>query len=157
MRIRQATRDDVPAIVALLADDFLGARREVLQQPLPETYFTAFAAIDADPNNELVVVEAAGEVIAVLQLTFISYLLNQGGMRALVEGVRVASKHRGQGIGEKLFAWAIERATRKGCCMLQLSTDKQRSDAKRFYERVGFVASHEGMKLSLAKSQPEHE
>ena len=117
--------------------------------PLPGTYFTAFEAIDADANHELVVVEAEGRVIAVLQLTFIPYLTYQGSWRALIEGVRVAADRRSGGIGRRLIRWCIERARQRGCRMVQLTSNKSRADAIRFYESLGFVASHEGLKLHL--------
>lgn len=149
LEFRRATRDDLSAIVRLLADDVLGASRERYETPLPPSYLRAFEAIDADPNNELVVACLEGEVAGVLQLTFIPYLAYQGGWRALVEAVRVDSRRRSQGLGKALFEWAIERARARGCYMVQLTTDKSRADAKRFYETLGFVASHEGMKLHL--------
>ena len=144
---RRATRADVPDIVRMLADDILGAKREQYTLPLPESYYTAFEAIDADPHNELVVVELDGQVVGVLQLTYIPYLTYRGGWRALIEGVRVDSSVRASGIGRKLFMWAIERVQSKGCHLVQLTSDKARPDAMRFYESLGFVASHEGMKL----------
>lgn len=147
---REATADDVAAIVALLADDALGAERECAQSPLPPAYHQAFDAIAADANNELIVADDGGEIVGVLQLTFIPYLTHQGSWRALIEGVRVAASRRGSGLGQQLFEWAIERARTRGCRMVQLTTDKRRPDALRFYERLGFVASHEGMKLQLA-------
>ena len=147
---RPAVAADVPRIVELLADDPLGATREASPAAAVDAaYLDAFAAIDADPNNELVVVELGDEVIGVLQLTFIPYLTYRGGWRALIEGVRVHREHRSGGVGRKLFEWAIERARARGCHMLQLTSDKRRPDAIRFYERLGFVASHEGMKLHL--------
>lgn len=147
---RRATVADLPAIVALLADDPLGARREYFVVPLPKAYDDAFAAIDRDPNNELVVVDRADHpVIGVLQLTFIPYLTYQGGWRALIEGVRVAAGFRSSGVGEQMLSWAVQRARDRGCRMVQLTSDKARVDAIRFYERLGFVASHEGMKLHL--------
>lgn len=150
LTFRQAAREDVPAIVALLADDALGARREQYASPLPKPYYDAFAAIDSDPNNELIVVDAAERhVVAVLQLTFIPYITYQGGWRALIEGVRVSATLRSSGIGGELIEWAIERARERGCHMVQLTSDKARPDAVRFYERLGFVASHQGMKLHL--------
>ncbi|MGE5674084.1 MAG: N-acetyltransferase family protein [Mycobacterium leprae] len=144
---RLANREDLPAIVRMLADDLLGARREEYTLPLPPSYYTAFEAIDSDPNNELIVAELDGTVCGVLQLTYIPYLTYRGRWRALIEGVRVDSSRRGSGIGRKLFQWAIERAQEKGCHLVQLTTDKARPDALRFYESLGFVASHEGMKL----------
>ena len=146
---RRATREDVPAIVALLAADPLGAKRESYASPLPASYYAAFEAIDRDPNNELVVGEIEDRVVAVLQMTFIPYLTYRGGRRALIEGVRVASEIRSRGIGRTLFEWAIERARERGCHMVQLTSDKARPDAIRFYESLGFVASHEGLKLIL--------
>lgn len=131
----------------MLANDPLGARREDFRDPLPSSYHDAFDAIDRDLNNELVVVERDGAVIGVLQLTFIPYLTYRGGWRALIEGVRVAADQRGGGVGRALFEWAIERARERGCHLVQLTSDKQRPDAIRFYESLGFRASHEGMKL----------
>lgn len=147
--IRRATRADVPAIVRLLADDPLGQRREAATDPLPGSYYDAFAAIDADPRHELVVVERAGEVIGTLHLTFLPYLTYRGGMRAQVEAVRVDRRFRDLGIGQRLFSWAIGRARDAGCHLVQLTTNASRGDAQRFYERLGFVPSHVGMKLDL--------
>ncbi|MDF2772760.1 MAG: family N-acetyltransferase [Geminicoccaceae bacterium] len=133
----------------MLADDALGAKRERFETPLPASYTHAFQEIDTDRNNELVVACFGDDVVGVLQLTFIPYLTHQGSRRALIEGVRVARAHRGTGLGTRLFEWAIARARERGCRMVQLTTDKSRPDAKRFYEALGFVASHEGMKLVL--------
>ncbi|MFT3800303.1 MAG: GNAT family N-acetyltransferase [Burkholderiaceae bacterium] len=150
LSIRRALRSDLPAIVRMLADDALGAARERSVDPLPASYFSAFDAIERDPNNELVVAEREdGTVIAVLQLTFTPYITHQGSWRATIEGVRVDSHYRGAGIGRQLFAWALARARERGCRLAQLTTDKQRPEARRFYESLGFVASHEGMKLDL--------
>jgi ribosomal protein S18 acetylase RimI-like enzyme len=146
---RKAELEDLPAIVRLLAEDPLGAKRERFETPLPESYLRAFEAIDPDPNNELVVACLADEVIGVLQLTYIPYLTYQGGWRALIEAVRIDSKHRSRGLGKTMFQWAIERSRERGCHMVQLTTDKTRPAAKRFYESLGFAASHEGMKLHL--------
>lgn len=151
LRFRPATAQDLPTIVALLADDTLGATRERNENPLPTSYRDAFSAIDADPHNELVVACRDESVVGVLQLTFIPYLTYQGSWRALIEGVRVAATERGQGVGQALFEWAIERARDQGCRLIQLTTDKARPDALRFYERLGFTASHEGMKLHLGR------
>lgn len=150
LTFRLATHDDLPSIVALLADDALGAERESNSKPLLPGYEIAFSAIDADSNNELIVVERSGDaIIVVLQLTFIPNITYRGSWRALIEGVRVARKARGSGVGEQLMLWAIARARARGCLLLQLTTDKARPDAIRFYERLGFSASHEGMKLRL--------
>jgi GNAT superfamily N-acetyltransferase len=149
LAFRRARRGDLPAIVHLLADDPLGAQREADTWPLPASYGAAFDAIDADPNQELVVAECGGAVVGVLQLTFIPSLTYRGGWRALIEGVRVAAALRSAGVGQRLFEWAIARARERGCHLLQLTSDKARPDAIRFYERLGFVASHEGLKLPL--------
>jgi GNAT superfamily N-acetyltransferase len=146
---RRARADDVPDIVRLLADDPLGATRERYESPLPESYARAFRAIEQDANNELVVACRGERVVGVLQLTYIPSLTYQGGWRALIEGVRVDSGERSQGLGKTLFEWAIARARERACHMVQLTTDKARPDAKRFYESLGFVASHEGLKLHL--------
>lgn len=146
---RLASRADVPRIVQLLADDPLGAKRESDTDPLPNSYYVAYEAIEADPNQELVVACKDNCVAGVLQLTFIPYLTYQGGWRALIEGVRVAASERSTGIGEALLEWAINRAQERDCHLIQLTTDKTRQDAKRFYERLGFQASHEGMKRHL--------
>lgn len=148
INFRKAQKADVIHIVAMLANDKLGKLREDYRDPLPDTYYQAFEAIDADPNQELMVVENTDqEVIGTLQLSFIPYLTYQGGIRAQIEAVRIREDMRGSGIGELLFRWAIDRAREKGAHVLQLTTDKKRPDAKRFYEKLGFKASHEGMKL----------
>lgn len=152
LQFRRATADDVPAIVRLLADDPLGSGRESLSDPLPEPYRDAFAAIDCDPNNELVVAERDGDVIGVLQLTFIPYLTHRGSWRALVEGLRIDSRYRSAGYGRQMFAWVVRRAEDRGCRLLQLTSDKRRPDAIRFYESLGFVASHEGFKMALPRA-----
>lgn len=151
---RRAAREDLPFIVGLLANDVLGAARETYALPLPESYYDAFAAIDRDLNNELVVVEAHDHaVIGVLQMTFIPGITYRGGWRALIEGVRIAAEARSSGVGKTLLLWAIQRAEERGCHMLQLTSDKARPDAIRFYEKLGFVATHEGMKLHLPLNQ----
>lgn len=144
-------RQDVPFIVQLLANDKLGQMREKYEDPLPEKYYHAFERIDADPNQELVVVEdSQSEILGTLQLSFIPYLTYQGGIRAQIEAVRIREGVRGEGLGQKMFEWAIERSKERNAHLLQLTTDKQRPDALRFYEKLGFKASHEGMKLNLA-------
>ncbi len=148
-QFRMATETDLVAIVRMLADDALGAKREQFADPLPQCYRSAFCAMAADPNNELVVADGDSGVVGVLQVTYIPGLSHQGAWRALIEGVRVSSKARSLGIGRSMFEWAIGRARERGCRMVQLTTDKSRPDALRFYESLGFVASHEGMKLKL--------
>jgi len=148
VNFRKATIKDVPTIVEMIADDALGSKRENYTIPLPQTYYDAFERIDSDPNQELTVVEnKTGEVIGVFQMTFIPYLTYQGGIRAQIEGVRVHKDHRGLGIGKTIFQWAIQRAKERNAHVLQLTTDKKRPDAIRFYESLGFKASHEGMKI----------
>lgn len=149
MIVRDARREDLPAIVAMLADDTLGRARERLADPLPKPYWDAYAAIEADPNNRLLVAEIDGAVAACLQLTFIPGLSRIGAERAQIESVRVASAHRGAGLGRKLIEAAIAQAREHGSTIVQLTTDKSRADARRFYESLGFAASHEGMKLAL--------
>ena len=149
---REARREDLPAIVAMLADDMLGAKRERATDPLPEGYGRAFDAIAAMPGSAVLVAEAAdGTVVGCLQLAVLPNLSYQGTSRALIEGVRVAAPHRGQGLGAALIRDAVERARQAGCGMVQLSTNAARKDAQRFYERLGFVASHVGMKLDLPR------
>jgi ribosomal protein S18 acetylase RimI-like enzyme len=149
MIIRQARREDIPPIVAMLADDALGATRERYQEPLPQPYWDAFNAIDSDPNNRLLVAEENGVVVGCLQLTFIPGLSRLGAERAQIESVRIASSQRGSGLGRKLIEEAIAQARLHGSKLVQLTTDKARADARRFYESLGFTATHEGMKLSL--------
>jgi ribosomal protein S18 acetylase RimI-like enzyme len=147
MTIRQAQEEDVISIVAMLADDELGRLREDFRDPLPESYYHAFQTIQEDPHQSLVVMEEDDQVIGTLQLTLIPYLTYQGGIRAQIEAVRIHKDYRGRGIGEQLFRWAIAEAEAKGAHLIQLTTDKKRPDALRFYEKLGFKASHEGMKL----------
>lgn len=147
--IRRALRGDVEAMVRLLADDVLGVSREDLGPPLPAAYFAAFDAIDRDANQELLVGEQDGRIVATLQITYLPYLSRGGAWRALVESVHVASGLRSAGLGARLMQDAIARARARGCGLVQLTTDKRRPDARRFYERLGFEATHEGMKLFL--------
>ncbi|MDW0114386.1 GNAT family N-acetyltransferase [Sporosarcina saromensis] len=149
VEFRLAIERDLERIVEMLADDKLGATREQFELPLPEVYREAFRAIEADPNNELVVAYLGNKVIGVQQITFTPHLTRQGGWRATIEGVRTCSSVRGKGIGTALIKWVIQRAKDRGCLLTQLTTDKERKDAIRFYERLGFQASHEGMKLTL--------
>jgi len=147
MKIRRAAATDVEAIVAMLADDPLGAQRE---KPGDPAYLSAFEVIDADPHQHLAVAEdETGEVVGTLQLTFTSGLSRRGMTRATVEAVRVRSDQRGNGLGERMLRWAIDEARARGCGVVQLTTDASRVDAHRFYERLGFTASHVGMKLAL--------
>ncbi len=148
--IRPATVADLPHLVALLRDDAIGkARPDDPGPPLPDVYLTALAEIDIDANNLLMVAESNAEVVGTFQLTFIRQLANRGGLVAQLEGVRVAAPLRGRRLGEAMVQWAIAEARRRGCFRLQLTSNKQRTDALRFYRRVGFVESHAGMKLAL--------
>ncbi len=151
--IRRASKTDISAIVGLLADDPLGATREKYESPPDESYLQAFDAIDSDPNNELLVATIENEIVGVLQLTFIPSMTYQGGWRALIEGVRVAAKHRSQGIGRQIVKRAIARAKERNCHMVQLTTDKTRPEALTFYEQLGFVSSHNGLKLKFHASK----
>jgi ribosomal protein S18 acetylase RimI-like enzyme len=148
-RMRRARIDDLDTIVRLLANDPLGQHRECYGNPLPDAYLVAFKAIDTDPNQLLAVACSDQEVVGVLQLTFLPNLTYKGAWRAQIEGVRIAAHLRSQGIGRFMFAWAIEQARARDCRLVQLTTDKTRPDARRFYESLGFIASHEGMKLTL--------
>jgi GNAT superfamily N-acetyltransferase len=148
VRLRRATSDDVPALVALLADDDLGRGREEPEADLAP-YRRAFALVDADAAHLLVVAETGAAVVGTLQLSVLPGLSRRGALRAQLEAVRVARGSRGTGLGAALVGWAVEEARRRGCALVQLTTDKSRTDAHRFYARLGFVASHEGMKLDL--------
>ena len=146
--IRPARRDDVGAIVGMLADDPLGSARERIEQPLPESYFKAFEALDRDPNIELVVAQdGGGAVVGCLQLCILPGLSSQGASLGLIEDVRVASHCRGRGIGEAMVQWAVGQARAKGCKLVELLTHHTRVDAQRFYERLGFARSHVGMTM----------
>lgn len=144
---RAARREDVPLIVSMLVDDALGAGRE--GDPGDEVYLAAFDAIDADPRQELVVAEYDGTVAGTMQITYIPGLSRRGAERALIEAVRVHAAVRGQGLGRAMMRWAVERARERGCRMVQLTSDKARADAHRFYTSLGFVDSHVGFKLML--------
>jgi GNAT superfamily N-acetyltransferase len=149
MMFRRAEARDVPAIVAMLADDPLGAEREDPTAAGLQRYLEAFAAVDRDPNQLLAVAEDAGEVVGCLQVSFLPGLSRQGMWRGQIESVRIAGPHRGRGLGRPFVEWAIERCRERGCGMVQLTTDRSRTDAHRFYERLGFEGSHLGMKLVL--------
>lgn len=150
MKFRRASFEDLTAIVKLISDDKLGVLRENYCMPLPVEYETAFKRIDGDENQELIVVtDKQEEIIGVFQLSFIQYLTYQGGIRAQIEGVRVRDDYRGEGVGEEMIRWAIQRAKQRNAHLLQLTTDKKRPRALQFYEKMGFVASHEGLKLHL--------
>ncbi|WP_226626014.1 GNAT family N-acetyltransferase [Alloyangia pacifica] len=147
--LRRATEADVRIIVEMLADDPLGAMREDLSEPLATSYLDAFRAIEADPNQVLAVAERDGEIIGTLQLTFIAGLSRKGALRGQIEAVRVAAPARGIGLGSQMIDWAVEECRARGCATVQLTSDASRTDAHRFYERLGFKASHLGFKRTL--------
>ena len=144
MKFRKAAKSDVVEIVRMIADDELGKTRENFQIPLPEEYVLAFEKINSDKNQELIVVEDdSSEIIGTLQLSFIQYLTYRGGIRSQIEAVRIRKDKRGLGIGKIMFEWAIKRAKERKAHLLQLTTDKKRPEAIKFYENLGFKASHE--------------
>ncbi|CAH1655105.1 N-acetylglutamate synthase-like GNAT family acetyltransferase [Hyphomicrobiales bacterium] len=148
--IRDATIDDLRTIIQMLADDQLGKAREILPDAVvPAGYLAAFTAITQDPNNRLIVMEDEGQIVGCCQLTFIPGLSYRGSTRGQIEGVRIAESHRNKGLGRELITYAIGACRAKGCRFVQLTSNSVRTDARRFYERLGFVASHVGMKLDL--------
>ncbi|MER6747839.1 GNAT family N-acetyltransferase [Streptomyces fungicidicus] len=147
LEIRAAAADDLPAIVGMLADDPLGARRESPEDLAP--YLTALERLGADPNQHLVVAVREGRVVGTLQLTIVPGLSRRGATRSIIEAVRIHGDERGSGLGSRLIEWAIDASRREGCQLVQLTSDNTRTDAHRFYERLGFTASHVGFKLPL--------
>jgi len=145
--IRRARREDVAAIVGMLADDQIGSTRDSADDLTP--YLKAFEEIDADPAQLLIVADDAGEAVGTLQLSIIPGLARKGALRGQIEAVRVRASHRGSGLGGELMAWAIDESRRRGCALVQLTSDVKREDAHRFYERLGFEASHTGFKLKF--------
>ncbi len=146
---RPANAEDLSVLVKMLANDALGSEREDSSLPINQSYSEAFEAINKDPNNELIVAQTDSQIVGMMQLTFIPYLTHKGSWRCLIEGVRVSEQFRGQGLGTVFFNWAINYAKKKGSSLIQLTSDKQRPEAIRFYEKLGFKASHEGFKLAL--------
>jgi GNAT superfamily N-acetyltransferase len=146
---RDAVAEDVPTVVSMYADDVLGREREDSSEPLPGYYLEAFLEIEDDPRQRLVVAELDGELVGTLQLSFLPHLVLRGGERAQIEAVRVRADNRGTGVGEALLRWAIGASEQRGCRLVQLTTNIERADARRFYEKLGFTATHLGMKLSL--------
>lgn len=150
--IRRATADDVPAIVAMLADDPLGAQRESPDDLAP--YLEALGRLSGDPNQCLMVAARGGRVVGTLQLTIIPGLSRRGATRSVIEGVRVHGDERGSGLGTELIAWAVDESRRRNCQLVQLTSDATREDAHRFYERLGFTGSHIGFKMALPPAVP---
>ena len=150
MIFRVATEEDLSPIVELLADDPLGALRERSETSW-DRYVAAFRAIEADANQQLLVGDIDGQIAAVLQLTFLPHLTYEGGWRAQIEGVRVARGHRSKGLGRRLLEVATQKARDHGCHLVQLTTDRRRPEALRFYQGLGFEASHDGLKLHLER------
>jgi len=147
---RTATRADLGAVIALLADDALGRKRERVEASPAECYVKALEAIEADPNQQVIVAVQDGAVIGTLQLSFLPGLSRQGQWRGQIEAVRIAAGQRGTGLGRQMMEWAIAQCRERGCGLVQLTSDKARVDAHRFYDNLGFVASHEGYKLTLS-------
>ncbi|MGW1157565.1 N-acetyltransferase family protein [Streptomyces sp. NPDC002513] len=147
LEIRRAVTDDIPAIVALLADDPLGTQRESPDDLTP--YLAALDRVNSDPNQHLMVAVRDGRVVGTLQLTVIAGLSRKGTTRSIIEAVRIHADERGNGLGTRLIEWAIEESRRLNCQLVQLTSDTRRTDAHRFYERLGFVASHVGFKIQL--------
>ncbi|MFF3316891.1 GNAT family N-acetyltransferase [Streptomyces sp. NPDC003035] len=147
LEIRPATAEDLPDIVAMLADDPLGAQRESPDDLTP--YTAAFERLAQDPNQHLVVAARGSKVVGTLQLTVIPGLSRRGSTRSIIEGVRIHAEERGSGLGTQLIEWAVEESRRQDCQLVQLTSDATRTDAHRFYERLGFEASHLGFKLAL--------
>ncbi len=133
----------------MLADDPLGRGREDTSEPLAKAYRDAFAAVDADPNQFLAVMTEGSRIIGTLQITYLAGLSLQGALRGQIEAVRIADDRRGERLGQRLLEWAVEECRRRGCRLVQLTTNKSRQDAHRFYDRLGFKASHIGYKLEL--------
>ena len=149
IHVRKMQNADLPRVLQLLADDELGQLRETLQRGQHDDYRRAFSAIDADPNQYLAVFEKNDNIIGCLQISFIPGLSRRGALRGQIESVRVAANVRGNGYGTLMMAWAIEKCREQGCSLVQLTSDKTRKDAQRFYQGLGFVPSHEGFKLQF--------
>jgi GNAT superfamily N-acetyltransferase len=149
--MRRAAADDLPTIVALLDDDEQSRGREDARLPLDPGYLSAFAEIDRNPDQILAVAERSGEIVGSMQLTFIPGIAFRGAWRMQIEAVRIARAVRGQGLGGEMIGWAVDQARARGCRMVQLTSKATRTDAHRFYERLGFVKSHVGMKLHLSE------
>lgn len=151
LHFREAKMSDLQNLIQLLANDPLGKTREDITTPVKLSYIQAFSEIETDPNNRIIIAEIDNQLVGMAQLTFIPNLTYQGSWRCLIEGVRVDEKYRGQGYGEEIFTYLISLAKEKGCSLVQLTSDKQRPEALRFYEKLGFIPSHVGFKLTIKK------
>ena len=151
LSFRDAAIGDLPTIIALLVEDQIGVKDDP-SEPLDPVYAAGFAAIDADPNHRLIIVELGGEIVGTMQLSLLPGLLNRGAWRGQIEAVRIAATHRSQGLGEELIGWAVDWFRERGCFIAQLTSNNDRVAAHRFYERLGWQKSHAGFKLYLTES-----
>jgi len=149
LNYREAEEYEVPILVRMFADDKLGSKREDISEPINKSYVSAFNQIKSDPNNELIVAIHENEIIGMMQLTYIPSLGLLGSKRCVIGGVRVHSRYRGRGLGTKIIKWGIKQSECKGCKIVQITSDKQRPEAIRFYEKLGFKATHEGLRLKI--------
>ncbi len=149
VKFRIATAEDLPALIGMLADDHLGAKREDFSDPINPAYVSAFQKIEADPNNDIVVATLNNKVVGTLQMTIIPNLSFIGSDRCIIQAVRISSELRGHGLGSQLMNWAVDRAREHGCVMVELASNLKRPDAIRFYKKLGFDPSHQGFKLML--------
>lgn len=152
MTFRDAVEADLPTIIALLAEDQIGGRSDDTSEPLDPVYAAAFAAIDGDPNQRLIVAETGGAIVGTMQLSFLPGILNRGAWRGQIEAVRIAADKRSLGLGAEMIGWAVEQCRARGCFMAQLTSNNDRQAAHRFYDRLGWKKSHAGFKLYLMES-----
>ena len=156
LTFREAEENEVPILVKMFADDKLGSKREDVSEPLNQNYLIAFNQIKADANNELIVAVNQNEIIGMIQLTYIPSLGLLGSKRCIIGGVRVHGKFRGQGLGTVIIKWGIDRAKSKSCKLVQITSDKQRTDAIRFYQKLGFNSTHEGLRLKISSGHHDN-
>ena len=149
---RDAVEADLPTIIAMFAEDQIGGRKDDPRLPLDPVYAAAFAALDADPNQRLIVAEIEGAIVGTMQLSFLPGLLNRGAWRGQIEAVRIATGQRSKGLGAAMIGWAVEQCRARGCFMAQLTSNNDRVAAHRFYERLGWKKSHAGFKLYLTEA-----
>ncbi len=149
LTFREVSKNDLPILIKMMADDKLASKQEDISKSINQSYLSAFSKIKADPNNDLIVAVSDDEIIGKMQLTYIRYLGHMGAQTCIIAGVRVDKQYRGQGLGSEIVKWGIERAKSKGCNSIKLTSNKQRTDAIRFYKKLGFDATHEGFRLML--------